>query len=302
MFSLPDLKSLRSYGFGTIESTHHRWISSPKASAIENIRLDLGALNTFDVGEVLGACKALRKCDIRWSAFDSPDGDDDNELLDCELDTETLLTALLPHAGTLERLVLTNIRDDGRVFETPFSNSLQRFQKLRKLKIDENLLVPDGAAWDHNSLRDKLPPNFTKLVIHSNSDFGYLGGILEACSEYHGHLLNDLRITFYHEDEWMIEKYSELYETNQSAGDRSWFIGVDSYENWKRLAFKCWAQPMWPLLSELATLVADNGLSHLTCMQLTPTQDSDGEVLGTSVAALTIHENEEAAGDDAKGS
>ena len=302
LFSLPSLKSLEASGFGTVESTQ-QWMVSPKTSAVENIRLDLGALNTFDAVEILSFCNALRKCDIRWAAFDSPDEeDDDDELLDCELDAEALLTALVPHADTLERLVLTNIQDAGCIFEgkSPFV-SLRPFHKLTKLKIDEYLLVSHGA-WDRDSLRGRLPPKLVKLVIHSNSGFDCLGGLLEACSEYHGHLLNDLKIMFYPEDEWLHDEFGELYEKNQSADDRSWFIGFNSYEHQNRLAFKCWAQPMSPLLSELAALVADNGLSHLTYMQLTPA-DADGTVLETaSFAALAICEDEKEAKDDTEGS
>ncbi|KAK4549394.1 hypothetical protein LTR36_006391 [Oleoguttula mirabilis] len=279
VLAAPQLKKLFCNGFGSVAHAYP-WVCAPGTSNVRSLTLNYGNFTTPEVVEILGSCKALRKIKICWTAFKSPPGRQHQALPKFDVDTKALLVALSAHSQTLERIVLTNLRQEGSTFkhQPPF-NSLQQFCMLRTLRIDEALLISGGSGWQASSLNRNLPPALKTLVIHSSLEIESLGDIIMACSQYGGTKLTELQITFAPSEE-LEDDYPDMYRVEGGEDDKTWFLGMMAYGGCDRAAFRCWEQPMAPLLAAMAESIGENGIQHLLDMQYSESTDSeDGEAV-----------------------
>lgn len=263
----PLLEEITCFGFGSV-SFAYPWVCAPAASKVQSLVLRSSNLATADAVMILESCEALREFEISWTPF--------RAVTEHNVDTAALSAALSRHSPTLERLVILDLTCRGETFGGQAAlTGLQHYHKLRKLEIDEAILIGDvlaGVIWNSYSLHNKLPPKLTELNIHTFCKFRYLGNILAACSNYEGHALECLDVTFAIDDE-LGNNYPDLFTYVHNTDYRSWYLEGEWSLSGSRALFRCEARPIGPVLKALAENISESGVEHLLRLQLPETAE-----------------------------
>ena len=119
--------------------------------------------STADTLRIITACSSLWTLAVRWDNR-RPDVDGEGAEAPTEIDLQIVLAALRKHEKTLEKLTLTNLRDDGQFF-SPNAGTLSPLVALHKLEVDEDVLI-GWTKWAQKALA--LPPNLADLIVHKN--------------------------------------------------------------------------------------------------------------------------------------
>ncbi|KAK5124947.1 hypothetical protein LTR85_001137 [Meristemomyces frigidus] len=292
----PLLTELRCSGLGSFTNAYP-WICAPATSKVQSLVMSRSNLATTDVVQILHSIEALRECEICWTPLWSSAEGGTEVKIEHTVDTQALFDALDGHSATLERLVLEEFT--GAFEDRPAFTSLRHFHKLRKLTLDEELLIGNGD-WASESLRDKLPHQLTDLQIHTCFTLENLGDVLDACGSHVGSDLAVLEIVFPYYEE-LHEEHPDLFDVNSTSGDRPWFLkAVEGTQ----AVFVCEGQPMGSVLAALADSIEVNGIDHLLHMQIPHDGGDEGQAVEAGGASDEEHEDDGAdlaSGDSADG-
>lgn len=224
-------------GIVPLESTDvDEWRSLEASSSVSSIKLESTDIDTFALGHLIRSCKTLRTFEIRWMFGDE---DDYATLRPWGLvDLNDIVESLTRHCDTLSSLTLTNVLDQGRLWDTAGSiNPLSSFSQLESVTVDEHFFRRSNGdlSWTSEDLNKKLPTSLHYLLIHTEKSLSDISTLLQNVGLCKAKDLIHLELTFPMDSEseneqeairlygpgfegWTLESYREEFQERIKFG------------------------------------------------------------------------------------
>jgi hypothetical protein len=183
-FQLPSLRSIQGLAtFSNVEAADHQWPIA--TSNVESITLRNSDITEEMISSIVGACKALKECQLEWGYFT------DYTEMDSEFTIEGIWQALRSQNHSLEVLELdcsdpSWVRETGEPFQS--ISTLKDFDKLAKLSVSAMFLTGSHDKDDSATtpiLKDMLPSSLHSLRILDGGSaiFDALSVLAETCTQ-----------------------------------------------------------------------------------------------------------------------
>ncbi|EME78908.1 uncharacterized protein MYCFIDRAFT_178991 [Pseudocercospora fijiensis CIRAD86] len=207
--NLPSLSELTCCGLA-VRYQGANITQQKQLSNLQSLVLQRTSIANASLVTLMGCCRSLKRLDVDTADFSISDN---TQLQIVDFGSPELARALERHINTLEYCALTNGVSAARVQRLIKPEMVSQISILKSCLVLRDLTVDDDhilgvcenesdtsadrmRLWEAIDLNSILPPTLSKLLVHSQSHFSLLKGILIGMSKYNGNDLRCLEVTF----------------------------------------------------------------------------------------------------------